>query len=228
MNNGDSGPGTLRQAILNAPAGSTITFANSLKGQTIAPWQRTALHQPESGHRRAGCDLASSASLNDAVTAKFGGLAPGDLRDKNAGKKLVAEQRCDVRCREGSFPFQERSKPSRVFGVDVEAAGGTLAWITSLSADNASKFNSLTSIGWAECGAIHDGHIRLFNPSDLLGCRRYGSDSRGLRPCPLPRHGRHCQSAKLTLAVLPIKIEISSGKRSASFKTSSFRPSQRH
>ena len=35
-NNLDSGPGSLRQAILNAPSGSTISFANSLKGQTIA------------------------------------------------------------------------------------------------------------------------------------------------------------------------------------------------
>ena len=34
-NANDSGAGSLRQAILVAPSGSTISFANSLKGQTI-------------------------------------------------------------------------------------------------------------------------------------------------------------------------------------------------
>ena len=34
-NANDSGPGSLRQQILVAPAGSTIRFANALKGQTI-------------------------------------------------------------------------------------------------------------------------------------------------------------------------------------------------
>ena len=33
--NDDSGPGSLRQAIMNAPSGATISFANSLKGETI-------------------------------------------------------------------------------------------------------------------------------------------------------------------------------------------------
>jgi hypothetical protein len=35
-NTNDSGSGSLRQAILDAPSGSTISFANSLKGQTIS------------------------------------------------------------------------------------------------------------------------------------------------------------------------------------------------
>ena len=34
-NASDSGSGSLRQAILDAPSGSTIAFANNLKGQTI-------------------------------------------------------------------------------------------------------------------------------------------------------------------------------------------------
>ncbi len=34
-NNDDSGAGSLRQALLNAPSGATIVFANSLKGHTI-------------------------------------------------------------------------------------------------------------------------------------------------------------------------------------------------
>ena len=34
-NNDDSGTGSLRQAILNAPSGATISFSKSLKGQTI-------------------------------------------------------------------------------------------------------------------------------------------------------------------------------------------------
>ena len=34
-NTNDSGAGSLRQAILNAPSGSTITFAHKLEGQTI-------------------------------------------------------------------------------------------------------------------------------------------------------------------------------------------------
>ena len=34
-NNGDSGPGSLRQAITSAPSGATILFANSLRGETI-------------------------------------------------------------------------------------------------------------------------------------------------------------------------------------------------
>jgi hypothetical protein len=34
-NTHDSGAGSLRQAILDAPSGSTIGFANNLKGQTI-------------------------------------------------------------------------------------------------------------------------------------------------------------------------------------------------
>jgi hypothetical protein len=35
-NTNDSGSGSLRQAILNAPSGATIKFANSLSGDTIA------------------------------------------------------------------------------------------------------------------------------------------------------------------------------------------------
>ena len=34
-NTNDSGPGSLRQAVADAPSGSTILFANSLKGETI-------------------------------------------------------------------------------------------------------------------------------------------------------------------------------------------------
>ena len=34
-NNDDSGPGSLRQAIADAGSGDTITFAHSLRGQTI-------------------------------------------------------------------------------------------------------------------------------------------------------------------------------------------------
>ncbi len=34
-NTHDSGPGSLRNAITDAPSGSTILFANSLKGATI-------------------------------------------------------------------------------------------------------------------------------------------------------------------------------------------------
>jgi hypothetical protein len=35
-NNGDSGPGSLRQAIADAPSGGTIVFAPALRGETIA------------------------------------------------------------------------------------------------------------------------------------------------------------------------------------------------
>jgi len=36
-NTNDAGAGSLRQAILDAPSGATISFANSLKAQTITP-----------------------------------------------------------------------------------------------------------------------------------------------------------------------------------------------
>src|ERR1700677_4079502 len=35
LNTNDSGPGSLRYAISNAPAGATITFTNTLSGATI-------------------------------------------------------------------------------------------------------------------------------------------------------------------------------------------------
>src|SRR5207247_937580 len=36
MNNNDNGPGSLRQALIDATSGSTIFFDSSLNGQTIA------------------------------------------------------------------------------------------------------------------------------------------------------------------------------------------------
>src|SRR5262249_38983942 len=73
-NNGDSGPGSLRQAIADAPAGGTIVFSPALRGETI-PLSSGALEVDKNlSIQGPGSDrLSVSGSNASAVFAVAGG-----------------------------------------------------------------------------------------------------------------------------------------------------------
>ena len=116
-NTNDSGPGSLRQAIADAQAGDTITFASGLHGQTISL---------TSGQLAISRDLTINGPGAGQLTISAGGLSRVFV--VNAG---VTATIAGLTVRDGSFAGM---------GAGILIDGGTLTLNNSQIMDNSSYY----------------------------------------------------------------------------------------